>query len=672
MKRLLLLSSLFFSSSVFLAANSLTLKPDIQYTFAGVLKEDMFYAKNFSLFNSCNDLDQVWFMRHTLDYIFNANYGRLTAGYPLVEFNFAVRNKGIWGAPSTLAQTTDSEIKIADVVTGRHNHFIPRHIFWMREGWLRFSIPDALKLPIDNEHTFMLGFFPFQLGRGIALGDAYAVGQDFLGFYTDGLVDQFAPAVKFSGEIVDKRLFYDFYAACLENKSALLSDTGAKIRAQEFGYKLNPSRGFGRINFLVANRLRWFVWPEDCGETIIVEPYWLYNRDPEQDVEFTADATGTLGTIGLACDYVSKRVEAGFECAANLGRQRVRGWDRNSIELQNRNGQIVAVNSHVYLGADPNDPAIQSSLNLYKDPFAPNTIAAGTINSTGRTAQRLIDETAQNASNNGKLIGTVAGLRDSLTLIPNAAAGAEPNGLYNAKNRFRNPYENTYKGFMFVADCAVWNDAHDLRIGVEGGYASGDDNPNFETKDGDFAGFIGLQETYSGRKVRSAFVLGGAGKIKRPLSAPDPENVQAPSEFATNVSGFTNLIYCGTGLLWIPHSQNKRLQFNPNILAFWQGSDTRKYDFRTQSFLPALASKHLGVEFNLFAHYMLFDTLRLFLISSVFVPGKHYKDLQGIPLNSDQKKLLDRLDKTGFENDFVPNLSNDTAFTFNVGFEFKF
>lgn len=658
---------------IFPAGSSLTLKPDIEYTFAGMLKEDMFAAKNFSLLNRCNDFDQVWFMRHTLDYIFNANYGRLTCGYPLVEFNFSVRNKGIWGAPSTLAQTTDSEIKIADVLTGKHNHYIPRHIFWMREGWLRFSIPDALQLPLKNQHTFMLGFFPFQLGRGIALGDAYALGQDFLGFYTDGLVDQFAPAAKFSGEIVDKRLFYDFYAACLENKSALISDTSAKVRAQEFGYKLNPSRGFGRINFLVASRLRWFVWPEDCGETIIIEPYWVYNRDPEQDIEFTADAIGTLGTIGFACDYVSKRVEAGFECAKNLGRQHVRGWDRNVVELQNRNGQLVTVNSHVLLGVNPNDPNAPSSLTLYKDPFAPNTIAAGVVTDKGRTAQRLIDETTQDAANNGQLIGTVDGLRDSFgSLVPDAVVGSEPNGLYNATNRFRSPYNNIYKGFMFVMDIAVWNQAHDLKIAAEGGFASGDDNPNFETIDGVFTGFIGLQEAYSGRKVRSAFVLGGAGKLKRPLSAPDPETNDSPNEFATNVSGFTNLIYGGTGLTWIPHSQQKRLSINPNIIAFWQASDARKFDAQTNAFLPELASKYVGIEANLFAHYMLFDNLRLFLIASVFVPGKHYSDIKGIPLNSEQKRLIDKLDRTGFDRDFVPNLGDNTAYTFNVGLEFKF
>ena len=61
----------------------------------------------------------------------------------------------------------------------------------------------------------------------------------------------------------------------------------------------------------------------------------------------------------------------------------------------------------------------------------------------------------------------------------------------------------------------------DLSAGVSAGVASGDDNPNIDTQDRVYSGFIGLQEIYSGgSRVRSAFVLGGAGKLPRPLSEP--------------------------------------------------------------------------------------------------------------------------------------------------------
>ena len=59
-----------------------------------------------------------------------------------------------------------------------------------------------LHLGFESNHSFTVGAFPFELGRGISLGAAYAIGPGPLGFYSDGMIDQFAFGFKFSGEIV--------------------------------------------------------------------------------------------------------------------------------------------------------------------------------------------------------------------------------------------------------------------------------------------------------------------------------------------------------------------------------------------------------------------------------------------------------------------------------------
>ena len=64
--------------------------------------------------------------------------------------------------------------------------------------------------------------------------------------------------------------------------------------------------------------------------------------------------------------------------------------------------------------------------------------------------------------------------------------------------------------------------------------------------------------------------------------------------------------------------------------------------------------------------------LKFYVITSLFIPGAHFKDVKGKPMNSEQFNLLDRLDPTGFNKDRIPNLGNDTAFAFNVGFEYAF
>ena len=441
------------------------------------------------MLNDNNDLDQVLYGRSTLDCEFDSAYGYRKYGYDVAEMKFAIRNKVFWGSPNSIGRTTDSSIRGANAVFGNHKHDIPRLFLWMREVWLRFTLAEALNLSFKNNHDLTVGAFPFELGRGIALGSAYAVGPEILGFYSDYAVDQFAFGAKLSGDLIEKSLAYDAYAAVLQNKSTSLSETGAEIYGQEFGRLLNPARGFGKIHYILAGRLLWKIFDTANLGKLKVEPYFLFNQDPEQKVEYLGDASSRLGTVGFAGEFAADRFEFGFDYAINIGKQHVKGWDRNDvIGPRSRNSYWREFNSHV---VDQNGKQI---------PFIP-----------GSPAEVIIDTAYQNESQNGKLIGVVNTSFGDLT---------PPIDLINSENRFRNPYVNLFRGWMFVADAGHWIYKKDLLISVAAGVASGDDNPNYVSKDGTYDGFIGLQEIYSGKRVRSAFVLGGAGKLKRPMSAP--------------------------------------------------------------------------------------------------------------------------------------------------------
>ena len=585
------------------------------------------------MLNNNNDTDRIWFSRHSLDLTTDILYGASSYEKPIAELLFTVRNRGVWGNPNNIARTTFTRLKILNTVGFDHRHSIPRHIFWMREVWLQFNLSNALDLTIGNDHTFTIGAFPFELGRGIALGSAYAVGPELLGFYSDVAIDQYAFGAKLSGEAIKNNLYYDLYGAILQNKSSDLSETAEKIRGQEFGRLATPQRGFGVINFLIAGRLIWEVFNNDKLGLLKLEPYALYNHDPEQQVEFRADAQSKLGTIGMAGEYHGDQVEFGFDWAFNLGQQRVKGFDRNQVRLENRAGAVVEVNSHVLDGQG------QDAKKVLFDP--------------GSDAQKIIDGSFRNETQNNQEIGQVDTAK-----------------LFNADNRFRNPFTNKFEGWMFVADAAYWAYKKDLQLAVSAGIASGDENPNLETKDGVFSGFLSLQELYYGKRVQSAFLLGSAGKLRIPLSAPTTN--QAPSRFARVVSRFTNLVFAGVAAHWIPHDWKRKLEVNPNILAYWQEKPTNKFDAETKTRLEERASTFLGVEANVFIDYYLLDNLKVFLISSVFFAGQHFTDVKGQPLNEDQDKALDRLDRTGFSRDRIPNLGDDTAYTFNLGLEFRF
>lgn len=623
---------------------------DIEIDFWGFWKPEQFAGKNFTFLNNNNPQDQIFYFRHTNDWFMDLIYGKETYGHPVAEFKTSVRNRAVWGSPSTIANTLHAPIKGGGVEFGEHNHAFPRLFFWMREAWLQVSLSEFLRLNLENRHTFTVGAFPFELGRGISLGAAYALGPGPLGFYSDGMIDQYAFGLKFSGEAIPDVLTYDIYGSILQSRSNSLSETLKPIYKNEVGHRDNPARGFGKDNYLIAARLNWTAMEDDHYGKVIFEPYGMYNNDPEQRVEFDGDASSRLGTFGFAGEYLAGRFEFGFDIAKNVGSQFVKPWDRNRVVLENVNGQISAVNNNVLMVSD-------NQFNGQKTPDVPRSASQKIINQSSDLGA---------SSQNGQLI---AGSENIGTI--GYATGIT--GLKNSDRRFRtgpngDGYYNKYKGWMAVADASYWIYRKTLQVAVTGGYASGDQDPNFDVIDGDFKGFIGLQEAYSGKRVKSVFLMGTVGKVKRPGTA--PENPTANKDFANCCSGFTNLGFFGSGLTWKPTCET-RFVFNPNFFAYWEPSPGKKFHSQAGINSHEDASKFLGIEFNAFLSYYPFASLKCFGIGSIFLPGQHFNDIKGKPLDEAQKRALDKL-KNNFHHKSLPNIGDDIAYTINFGMEFAF
>jgi hypothetical protein len=290
--------------------------------------------------------------------------------------------------------------------------------------------------------------------------------------------------------------------------------------------------------------------------------------------------------------------------------------------------------------------------------------------SDGKNVQNLIYSNNQGEQFNSQLIGSVPGYTADVDAPVPVQSEVTQDQLYNSRTRFRNPYTNEYAGWMIVGDASWWLYGKDLKLAVTGGVASGDENPNNETINGVYSGFVGLQEIYSGKRVRSAFLLGGAGKVKRPLSVPISD--QAPTDYSPEVTGFTNLVFTGAGLTWTPKDWTKKFSFNPNVLAYWQQYPTKKFDIATGTNSPQNARTFLGTELNAFVKYNFLPDLIIFCVTSAFLPGGHYHDIKGKPLNSEQARALDKYNDSGYEAAPVPNIGTNAAFTFNVGLEYVF
>ena len=599
------------------------------WVFSGFYKPESFFGKNYSGFNKYNEADATFFARHTLDVSALYTYGIGILDKGTISFKGTIRNKTPWGSEDGIAKTTSSSFKINEVVTGEHSHALPRNIFWIRELYTEIDISKIIGLEYELNHTIKLGAFSYQLGRGIALGNAFAVGSESLGFYSDSAVDRFAYGMLISNEIIKDTLKHDLYVALLQNKSGSTTDTNAKILGQEYGRLQTPQRGFGSCHFLVSGAFKWNVFNFQ-DNMLHIQPYWLVSHESEQTIEYQADTKATLGTFGFASEMNIDKFEFGFDCAINLGHQYVKGWDRNSIIFESRNGIPTLVNSHVYAGAPS---SIDSQRLVYV---------------TGTETQKAVDQAFRSSTQNGL---EIVGINDGLT---------GDTSVFNGTNRFRDPYINIFNGWMAIGDAGYWVAQKSIRLNVMAGIASGDDFPNFNPTDGSYSGFVGIQELYAGDRVKSAFLLGGAGKVKRPYSKPSFD--EAPDKFQNvSVSGFSNLMVLGTSVLWKPINTDHAMKIQPNVIAFWQHYPTGN------------ARSFLGTEANMFFNYNLIENLELYTVASLFIPGTFYTDRKDVAyLSQTQLEIADQNDQTGYNGDPVKGLNDNIAFTFNIGLKLLF
>jgi len=625
----------------YLAPADLFLQTSVKY------KPESFYGTNVSLLNNeKSDIDSIFYVRHTLDFKVLVR----DAADEAIKGNFVVRNKAVWGNPASALSTTDSDVKLVECVVGTHKHSIPRMMLWLREGWLDIQFQQLCGYKPANPIHFKLGAFPFSLGRGIALGDAYAVGDEVLGFFSDNIVDQYAFGFDVFGDVFRSAcsfLSYDFYGAILQNKSASLSDVGLRIFGQEYDRLTRSERRFGSVNFVVATRVKYQYATARHG-SFTIEPYILFNRDPEQRVEFPADARGRLGTLGCAFEYVGTCVDFGIDAAVNVGNQLVKGWDRNAIEFRNLNGAVQVANNKVFVVDAAGNAPIKGQEN--NAPYLKPDVK-------GRQAAIFTSYRAQ--SQNGATI--ISDITDAYG--PFVGSPTNPLHAVNAADRFRDPYTNTFKGWMFASDVA-WRVRPGIQLAATLCVASGDENPNFVKKDGDYKGFVPLQEVYSGDRVRTAFLLNGSGKVSRPITLP-PEIMDADPEISLEVSNFTNLVLAGFSAKFegfVHGDQGRRYVVQPDLVFYWQ-----------EHSVPAGVNKFLGTEINFFGDYNFTKRMKIFTIGALFVPGKLFKEISGAPgYSAEAIEEFDSEDVTGFTGEPIPGLGHNVAWTINVGIEYVF
>lgn len=601
------------------------------------------------------DINGVLFNSKIPDKLF-ANKTKIDISFltktPTSQSKVTMRNKVVWGNHRVIS-TDDAWLKTLDGPATSHFHTIGPNMVWIREAWVEADMSKLCHMSDVLKQSLTIGSFSFILGRGIALGDAYSVNPALLGFFQDNSVDQYAWGIKVSGGLIENFMSYDTYLSVLSNKSASLSETLLPTQLKSFGSsKKAPWRGAGQISFVTA--ARFVVTPMiDEDRKLSFEPYIMYHHDPEQKVEYLCDAKSNLGTGGFACELATETFEFGFDCASNFGHQFVKGWDRNYINNVNTEGYYTFAYSDVF-NADPATTKLNAENNVLYDP--------------------------QNSAQKAAIAAVAPGDISNGAVIP----GTNNPKLYNSLTRYRMPYTTKFKGYMWVGDASYWLVPKELVVSATWGMASGDQNPNANLKDpndasvdGKYNGFIPFQELYSGKRVQSFF--GMTSLITRPLNVPNTGN-----DFAVTVDNFSNLIFYGMGVKYSPQKAKSKWNINPNVIMYWQDVASNKFDLLVGKTIKTPASKEIGVEANTFFVVNLSESLSITGGFGVFVPGQHYADIKGKPVNSTQSSALASALKGILKNlppyatgplanlQNLPLLGNDVAYSASIAMGYSF
>ncbi|MCK4517342.1 hypothetical protein KAT92_01070, partial [Candidatus Babeliales bacterium] len=577
-----------------------------------------------------------------------------------IEFKAITRFKTTWGKIGANGRTEyNDEFKIVDAAYGGHSHDSSKPLLWMKEAWLKASLSAILsdKPASDRLHFVKLGMFPFQLGRGIALGSFYGVSKKILALYSHS-PDYYSPGILLTGELAKDVLWYDLYYSKLEEKSASFGDTFNSVKEKVIGRSATPWRGVAKDNDLYAGRLKIKPIDNETQGTLDLEPYIYYNEASDQKVELPADSKSILGAVGGSAEYKYKNFEVGTEVAFNYGHETLFHIDRNRVifkmdKYENSVGDAETVESlrEVF------------SKILYEEEIKANFHGKNVIvNSTTKTIVGNYNATSVGAVDNGQ----------AWTPSP-----ADPNSVAeykNASNRYRPGYKNKYRGWMGVLDASYFFENADLKIAGALGYASGDKNPHQDTVNKSYKGFVGLHELYDGNRVPSVFML-DSRSIKRPLT------FIAAGGTTNDDPLFTDFKYVGLGATFTPKAlKEHNFSLNPNMLFFWKAHGTKKYDTTIEDengktvggVSPTEdASKFLGIEFNIKTKYDLLKDLCLKGDFAFFLPGSYYNDVKGAPMDTDLFAKLEEADKQGIDSSTY-RLGDDAAFYCKIVLEYSF
>lgn len=560
-----------------------------------------YYGQNLDLLNDAQPFDSYSLFQYIFDGGIHFTKELTPEKKQSASLLAQIRAKGLFGNAGSCLSTTDIPTKIGWARTEtRHEQELDKFLIWIRELDLSYS-------PSENKNSFFkIGLFPFKIGNGLVLGNAYKIKIPIPGQYVYEQIDQFRPGLQLQVTNQKNSLTGIAYLGILQAKSTQFSQNAAITNIQNLETPFFET-GAGKGNFLTVFQINFT--PSLPMQTVELSPYVLFQHS-NQTVEFFNDATSTLCTPGIYGTYEHKGIRISFECAKNFGHQHVKKWDRNQL-IQTS----VLFNTQLFYVLDKTisfNAATTADFIPANIPIIPASIAESYGNGT------------------------------------NFLYSPAPNTTFIFKNsydRLRNSYNNTYTGFLAYLDFMVTE--KNLTWGIAGAYASGADNPNdtydtimmtrltpgihYKDYNKKYKGFVGIEQLFEGKSINPLY-FAQAQKMNTALTA--------TTQLTT--FQFTNQCFLGSTIQYTLPQEKNHFTAQATVVTYFQPTSIKKglsatlwqeqsFDFTNQMLIDMKTPlpRSLGTELNFSGSYNIGTDLTFSLFGAVFLPGSFYKKSAG-------------------------------------------
>jgi hypothetical protein len=644
---------------------------DFSIKFGGRVRQDFFLWERPFMFGTDSD-DVAWYFRSKVEAGVNVKQGENTYGVPAAEAAIKFSSYAYWQANNAYDRHSKEVVTLTGLdgaaTADKHFHtdILPR--VYLEEAWYKLNLGVLFNSLKNYPISLTVGYFPYLIGRGLALGYHKDLAHTHAGWQGEGGFTRFPsmpPGILIRGKVSDNFSWDIYYNKWRANNYALET-----VYAPVYANRLNwhsVYRGKDKDRDTVAIRADLRNNSKKLGK-LDLQPYFIYTRAPELPIEFEADSKARLGTVGCMTEWSKSGWNVNVEVAGQYGTQELFAWDRNVITLakDKATGNVQEQYSHLRL-ARPGATSDEVSRGT-KAPVTDELMKAANLPINRTTAS------------NGQPVRNAAGVA-----MTQGGQTVYNSNLWGSP-RIRPNYKVNYGGLMGLADVTYTLQDKPLKAALAVGYIGGDkypynteNNPAHNTnleQNKTYKGFIAQRGFYSGKNVNSILVL-------EQLVVPRPTNIVNRLLYCeNNYRDYSNLQFIGTSMVWNPLAKKEKMSVQPNIIGFWEVSQIKKWDKNGSHPDPTIraalgtrgitgwmssqdASKFLGIELNTIVNYNILKNCQFYLKTWVFKPGQLYEDLKGQPSSFGRRAKPDG-------TSVILSQGTNVSYGFYTGIDYKF